>query len=148
MNAAVVLAQGPIDIPAHGSGDAVLFRVRQITDGSNGTITVSVGNGQQGRTQSGFLYIFSRNMELREVQATTETQRIHARLMEQHEVGGLVVTDDEVRLAMRFAFLELKLVIEPGGAANSVISTMALSGSPQSVALAVTGLPPDATATR
>ena len=32
--------------------------------------------------------------------------------------GGLVVTDDEVREAMRFAFLELKLVVEPGGAAG------------------------------
>ncbi len=31
--------------------------------------------------------------------------------------GGLVVTDDEVRDAMRFAFAELKLVVEPGGAA-------------------------------
>lgn len=31
--------------------------------------------------------------------------------------GGLAVTDDEVRAAMRFAFLELKLVVEPGGAA-------------------------------
>ena len=31
--------------------------------------------------------------------------------------GGLLVTDDEVRDAMRFAFLELKLVVEPGGAA-------------------------------
>lgn len=31
--------------------------------------------------------------------------------------GGLTVTDDEVREAMRFAFLELKLVVEPGGAA-------------------------------
>lgn len=30
--------------------------------------------------------------------------------------GGLVVTDAEVLNAMRFAFLELKLVIEPGGA--------------------------------
>jgi threonine dehydratase len=30
--------------------------------------------------------------------------------------GGLVVTDDEVRDAIRFAFRELKLVIEPGGA--------------------------------
>ncbi len=29
---------------------------------------------------------------------------------------GLVVSDDEVRAAMRFAFAELKLVIEPGGA--------------------------------
>ena len=31
--------------------------------------------------------------------------------------GGLVVTDDEARAAMRFAFHELKLVLEPGGAA-------------------------------
>jgi len=31
--------------------------------------------------------------------------------------GGLVVGDDEVREAMRFAFEELKLVVEPGGAA-------------------------------
>lgn len=30
--------------------------------------------------------------------------------------GGLVVSDDEVRDAMRFAFHELKLVVEPGGA--------------------------------
>jgi threonine dehydratase len=30
--------------------------------------------------------------------------------------GGLVVTDDEVRGAMRFAFEALKLVVEPGGA--------------------------------
>ena len=30
--------------------------------------------------------------------------------------GGLVVTDDQVRTAMRFAFSRMKLVIEPGGA--------------------------------
>jgi threonine dehydratase len=30
--------------------------------------------------------------------------------------GGLVVTDDQVRAAMRFAFSRMKLVIEPGGA--------------------------------
>jgi threonine dehydratase len=30
--------------------------------------------------------------------------------------GGLVVTDEEVREAIRFAFTELKLVVEPGGA--------------------------------
>lgn len=30
--------------------------------------------------------------------------------------GGLVVTDDQVRDAMRFAFTTLKLVVEPGGA--------------------------------
>lgn len=30
--------------------------------------------------------------------------------------GGLVVSDDEVRIAMRFAFETLKLVVEPGGA--------------------------------
>jgi threonine dehydratase len=32
--------------------------------------------------------------------------------------GGVSVTDDEVREAMRFAFEELKLVVEPGGAAS------------------------------
>lgn len=31
--------------------------------------------------------------------------------------GGLVVSEDEVRAAMRFAFRELKIVVEPGGAA-------------------------------
>jgi threonine dehydratase len=31
--------------------------------------------------------------------------------------GGYAITDDEARAAMRFAFLELKLVLEPGGAA-------------------------------
>jgi threonine dehydratase len=30
--------------------------------------------------------------------------------------GGLVVSDDQVRFAMRFAFAKMKLVIEPGGA--------------------------------
>lgn len=32
--------------------------------------------------------------------------------------GGLTVTDDEVREAVRFAFQELKLVVEPGGAVS------------------------------
>lgn len=31
---------------------------------------------------------------------------------------GLVVSDDEVRAAMRFAFLQLKIVVEPGGAVS------------------------------
>jgi threonine dehydratase len=30
--------------------------------------------------------------------------------------GGLSVTDDEVRAAMRTVFVEFKLVVEPGGA--------------------------------
>src|SRR5690606_16070764 len=30
--------------------------------------------------------------------------------------GGLSVTDEEVKAAMRYAFLTLKLVVEPGGA--------------------------------
>ena len=32
--------------------------------------------------------------------------------------GGLVVTDDEARAAVRYAFEELKLVVEPGGAVS------------------------------
>ncbi len=39
---------------------------------------------------------------------------IHRRLFD----AGLVVSDDEVREAMRFAFRHLKLVVEPGGAAS------------------------------
>lgn len=39
--------------------------------------------------------------------------------------GGLTVTDDEVRQAMRFAFRHLKLVVEPGG---SVALAALLSG--------------------
>ena len=38
-------------------------------------------------------------------------------IMQTHVSDGLVVTEDEVRVAMRFAFKELKLVVEPGGAA-------------------------------
>lgn len=37
-------------------------------------------------------------------------------LAEKLVAGGLVVTDEDARAAMRFAFTELKLVIEPGGA--------------------------------
>lgn len=38
-------------------------------------------------------------------------------LAQRHATGGVAVTDDEVRDAMRAAFGELKLVLEPGGAA-------------------------------
>lgn len=38
-------------------------------------------------------------------------------LAKQLLAGGAVVSDDEVRAAVRFAFEELKLVVEPGGAA-------------------------------
>lgn len=37
-------------------------------------------------------------------------------LMRQLLAGGVVVTDDEVRAAMAFAFRRLRLVVEPGGA--------------------------------
>ncbi|MDX1481743.1 MAG: threonine/serine dehydratase [Woeseiaceae bacterium] len=37
-------------------------------------------------------------------------------IMRETVSGGLVVTDAEVRAAMRFAFRHLKLVVEPGGA--------------------------------
>lgn len=38
-------------------------------------------------------------------------------ILRQRLAGALAVSDDEVRQAMRFAFAELKLVVEPGGAA-------------------------------
>ncbi len=38
-------------------------------------------------------------------------------IMQRLVAGGLVVSDEEVKAAMRFAFRRLKLVVEPGGAA-------------------------------
>ena len=38
-------------------------------------------------------------------------------IMQQHVAGGVVVTEEEVKSAMRAAFQNLKLVVEPGGAA-------------------------------
>lgn len=39
-------------------------------------------------------------------------------IMRETNVSGLVVTEDQVKDAMRFAFRHLKLVVEPGGAAS------------------------------
>jgi threonine dehydratase len=36
----------------------------------------------------------------------------------QNLAGGLTVTDEEAKAAVRFAFRELKLVLEPGGAVS------------------------------
>jgi threonine dehydratase len=44
--------------------------------------------------------------------------KINFDIMRELTAPGLVVTDDEVREAMRFAFRQLKLVVEPGGAAG------------------------------
>ena len=41
---------------------------------------------------------------------------VNFEIMRELTAPGLVVTDDEVRHAMRFAFQQLKLVVEPGGA--------------------------------
>jgi threonine dehydratase len=52
--------------------------------------------------------------------------------------GGLVVSDDEVRAAVAFAFRELKLVVEPGGAAGLAALLSGhylLSGGPVAVVL-------------
>jgi threonine dehydratase len=39
-------------------------------------------------------------------------------LAQRNLAGGIAVTDDEARAAVRFAFRELKLVVEPGGAVS------------------------------
>lgn len=48
-----------------------------------------------------------------------------------HKAGaqGLTVSDDEVRAAMRFAFEELKLVVEPGGAV--ALAALMAHGAPE-----------------
>jgi threonine dehydratase len=39
-------------------------------------------------------------------------------MAKRHLAGGLAVTDEEAKAAVRFAFRELKLVVEPGGAVS------------------------------
>lgn len=54
--------------------------------------------------------------------------------------GGLSVTDEEARAAIRFAFFELKLVIEPGGAVSlAAILAGKLSCKGRTVAALLTG---------
>lgn len=54
--------------------------------------------------------------------------------------GGLVVSDDEVRDAMRFAFTALKLVIEPGGAvALAALLSGKIDARGKTVAIVVSG---------
>jgi threonine dehydratase len=48
---------------------------------------------------------------------TNSPGKLTFEIMQSHIAGGLVVTESEVKEAMRFAFRELKLVVEPGGAA-------------------------------
>lgn len=48
---------------------------------------------------------------------TPEPGEIPFAIARDHLSGGLSVSDDEVRSAMRFAFRHLKIVVEPGGAA-------------------------------
>jgi threonine dehydratase len=48
---------------------------------------------------------------------TNSPGKLTFEIMQSHIAGGLVVTESEVKAAMRFAFRELKLVVEPGGAA-------------------------------
>ena len=47
----------------------------------------------------------------------TATKPINLDVLMDRAAPGLVVTDDEVRAAQRFAFAKLRLVVEPGGAA-------------------------------
>lgn len=54
--------------------------------------------------------------------------------------GGLSVTDDEVRTAMRFAFENLKLVVEPGGAvALAAVLAGKIDAKGRNVGLIITG---------
>lgn len=53
---------------------------------------------------------------------------------------GLVVSDNDIRAAMRFAFTELKLVLEPGGAAAlAALLTGRIATADRTIAVVLTG---------
>lgn len=55
-------------------------------------------------------------------------------------VGGFAVSDEEVAAAMRFAFEELKLVVEPGGAvALAALLSGQFDAKGKAVALVLSG---------
>lgn len=64
------------------------------------------------------------------------TFEVNRRLLE----GGLAVTDEQVREAMRFAFERLKLVVEPGGAvALAAVLSGAFTAHGRTVAVVLSG---------
>jgi hypothetical protein len=60
--------------------------VEDISDGRNGTVTVTLSNGQAGRRRHRFYYVFSTAMELREVRPAAEAQRMYALLRKGEKV--------------------------------------------------------------
>nr|GGH97801.1 serine/threonine dehydratase [Aquisalinus luteolus] len=61
-------------------------------------------------------------------------------ILSEHIAGGLVVDDDDVRRAMRIAFEEFKLVLEPGGAvALATILSRRIDVLGKNVAVIATG---------
>jgi hypothetical protein len=78
--------------------------VQEIADADNGSITVTLTNGQPGRIRYSFHYRFSTNMELTEVKATTETQRIYAMMRQAGRVGQNLDSDYLRRLQERVRY--------------------------------------------
>ncbi len=69
-----------------------------------------------------------------------EPGRLTFQINAHHLHGGLAVTDDEVKAAMRFAFEHLKLVVEPGGAvALAAVLSGKIKASGQIVAVVLSG---------
>ncbi|MEO1648716.1 MAG: pyridoxal-phosphate dependent enzyme [Pseudomonadota bacterium] len=69
----------------------------------------------------------------------TATKRVNLDVLKDRAAPGLTVTDDEVRDAQRWAFANLRMVIEPGGAAALAAALAGKAGLDARSVIMITG---------
>lgn len=69
----------------------------------------------------------------------TATKSVNLAVLSNRSEAGVTVTDEEVRAAQRFAFAQLRLVVEPGGAAALAAALAGKVALDESTVIMITG---------